>query len=115
MVKTTIIEDTEKAKSIYHFLQDQLSKYFADEIPSICNAAGELKVDRITAHGRIGYALEITNNEILECFYTRYVLRVREEEIFKALKDAIVHFKLSSVIHWHRNLVYTFHLWERMG
>lgn len=114
LVKTTIIEDTEKAKSIYHFLQDQLSKYFEDEIPTICNAAGELKVDRITAHSRIGYALEITNDEILECFYTRYVLRVREEEIFKAIKDTIVHFKLTPIIHWYRNSVYAFNLWERM-
>jgi hypothetical protein len=114
LVKADIIKDNERSINIFQFIQDELSKYFEDEIPTISNTAGELKVDRITAHGRIGYALEITNDEILECFYTRYAFRIKEVEIFKALKDTIFQFKLSPVIHWHRNLVYTFHLWESM-
>lgn len=112
LVETTIIEDNEHSKSIYQFFQDELSRYFCNDIPIVLNELGDAKADRITAYGRIGYAFEISNDEILEVFYTRYVLRVREAELFKALKDTILHFGLSPIIHWYRGNELVFHIWE---
>ncbi|NBW34412.1 MAG: hypothetical protein EBR30_05215 [Cytophagia bacterium] len=113
LVHVALIEDRERALTIYQFMQDELSRYFVNDVPVIMNKVGDQKLDCIIAYGRIGYAFEITIGEALEQFYTRYAFRLKEAELFKVVKDAITRFNLSHVIHWHRNYVFSFHIWER--
>ncbi len=86
------MDDSEKARIIFQFMQAELSKYFSDEVPVILNPVGEQRLKGITGYGRLGYSFEITNNEILEYFYTCYALSLKEIKFFKVVKNAVLGF-----------------------
>jgi len=103
-------EVSEKASQL---LQLKLAKYFYGDVPDIYNKESEPDgpLDRIEKDGRKGFAFVIKRDHMLEGYHSRF--RMKEYEMFLALREVIDEMGLEPVIHWYRGDVYIFNIWER--
>lgn len=115
------IEDeppNERCHTLLASLRKALAAYFTpneQEAIQLFNQEGEAnqRLDRIRHEQRMGYSFAV-RREDLSAFVGEH-FRYMEYELLLSLRDVVRQENLQPTLHWSRDEVYIFNLWERLS